>query len=185
MSQTISVTKARDNFPALVRQVAEQDEPVVVTSRNQPQVVLVRWKTYQAQQTLQSEAAAHRLHMLAQEMLTVATTLQEAYRPYSYDLAQGTQELQTMAREAWATCRLLDKPRRHLALTLSDALLNLGEAAVSLTQLEKLIQIIPLLSKNDVSLSEVAEADRTLHAVGLDAVPPIGDDLVALYEQEA
>jgi prevent-host-death family protein len=57
MPQTISVTEARDNFPALVRRVAEQDEAVVVTSHNQPKAVLMRWETYQAQQQAQSEGA--------------------------------------------------------------------------------------------------------------------------------
>jgi prevent-host-death family protein len=49
MTHTVSVTEARDNFPALVRQVAEQDEPVVITNRNQPRVVMLRWETYQQQ----------------------------------------------------------------------------------------------------------------------------------------
>ena len=59
MPQTMSVTEARDNFPALVCRVAEQDESVVVTSHNQPKVVVMRWETYQAQQQAQMEGARH------------------------------------------------------------------------------------------------------------------------------
>ena len=181
MSQTISVTQARDNFPALVRQVAEQDTAMVVTSRNQPRVVLVRWETYQQQQQFQHEAAEHRLQTLVPEMLTLAATLQETYRPHSYDLIHGTQELQVLARQAWLISRFLDKPRRLLATAISDALLNLEGDTLSLAQLAQLIHILPLLQRKTLPLSAVAEADRTLHAVGLNGMPTIEDDLVSLY----
>lgn len=79
MPQTMSVTEARDNFPALVRRVAEQDESVVVTSHNQPKVVVMRWETYQTQQQAQRVGAHHRLAHCLTMMEQIAGT--EQYLP--------------------------------------------------------------------------------------------------------
>jgi prevent-host-death family protein len=187
MVQTISVTDARNKFPALVRQIADQDDPVVVTSRNQPQVVLVPWATYQQQQALQSEGAEHRLQTLVQALLTLIATLQEAYQPGSYALTQGTQELWTMTRQAWKICRLLEIPRRHLASTIADGLAGAVQNAngITVAQLAQLAQSVALLQRKDLTQQEVAGADQALAAVGLDAMLPVGDDLVDLYETTA
>ncbi len=184
MAQTISVTDARNKFPALVRQIAEQDDPVVVTSRNQPQVVLVPWPTYQQQQALQSEGAEHRLQTLVQGMLTLIAALLEAYEPGSYALTQGTQELWTMTRQAWKICRLLEIPRRHLASMIADGLAGAVQSANGLTiaQLAQLAQSVALLQRKDLTQQEVAIADQALAGVGLDALLPVGDDFVDLYE---
>ena len=180
MAQTISITDARNQFPALVRRIADQDDPVVVTSRNQPQVVLVPWATYQQQQALQSEGAEHRLQTVVQALLTLIATLQEAYEPSSYALTQGTQELLAMTRQAWKICRLLEIPRRHLASTIADGLAFGTETTTVITvaQLAQLAQSVALLQRNDLTLNEVAVADQELAAVGLDAMLPMGDELV-------
>lgn len=185
MAQTISVTEARDNFPSLVRQVAEQDDPVIVTSRNQPRVVLLRWETYQQQQALQVEGAAHRLQTQVAAMLALIAILQEVYQPGSYTLIQGIQELATLARQAWLTCRLLDRPYLHLASTLADGLQFVAKAqsAVTLAQLQVLAEQLPLLLKEDLTLHDVTASDQILAEVGLDAMPVIEDDLAALYGQ--
>lgn len=184
MSQTISVTDARNRFPALVREIAEQDDPVVVTSRNEPQVVLVPWTTYQQQQALQIEGAEHRLQTLVQAMLTLIATLQEGYQPDSYALTQGTQELWTMTRQAWQICRLLELPRRHLASTIADGLASTIQTTngIALAQLTQLEQSIALLQRKELTQQEVAVADQALADVGLDAMAPVGDELVDLYE---
>ena len=183
MSQTVSVTEARDNFPALVRQVAEQDDAIVVTSRNQPRVVLVRWETYQQQQSLQCEGAKHKLHMLVNTMLALIATLEEAYRPDSYEVMQSGQELLELAKQAWMAARLLDTPRRHLASTISDGLLFFSQSAGVITaeQLSQLGQSLPLLQRADLTPEEVATADRELVKVGLDAMAPMDDGLAGLY----
>jgi prevent-host-death family protein len=98
MPKTMSVTEARDNFPALVRQVAGRDEPVVVTSRNEPKVVIVRWETFQHEQTLKKEGALHRLEMLVKQMNQIAAELRGAYLPDSLGLMQGTNDLMMLAR---------------------------------------------------------------------------------------
>lgn len=183
MSQTISVTEARDNFPALVRQVAEQDDPVIVTSRNQPRIVLLRWETYQQQQALQAEGAAHRLQTNVAAMLTLVATLQELYQPDSYALIQGTQELMTLARQTWLICRSLEQPRLHLASTLADGLHTVlqQQSVVTLSQLQVIEQHLPRLLKPDLTLQEVMVSDCALSEVGLDAMPTLSDELPALY----
>ena len=187
MPKTMSVTEARDSFPALVRQVAGRDEPVVVTSRNQPQVVILRWETYQHERNLQVEGARHRLEALVTQMEQLAAGLREAYAPDSLDLVQGTGDLLTLARRAWMVCRSLDKSRRHLASALADGLLNLVEEGRKLTldQLDRVLATLPLLRRGDLTTKEVAAADLALVEVGLDSVFPIGDELASKYEPAA
>jgi len=184
MSQTISVTEARDNFPALVRRVAEQDEAVVVTSHNQPRIVLLRWETYQEQQQQQVEGARYRLQSLLVEMERAAAGLQEAFLPGSLELVQGVQELATLAHEAWKTCRFLDTPRRHLAGVLADSLLNVTESRVQLTreQLAQWTTFLPLLRQADLTNEVVANVDRALAEVGLSSIFPLNSELVTYYQ---
>lgn len=184
MLQTISVTEARDNFPALVRRVAEQDESVIVTSHSQPRAVLVPWGTYQQQQRLQAEGAQHRLQQVVAEMEQLVAELQEAFRPNSFDLMQGAQSLSTLTQDAWAACRLLDKARRHLASILADGLQNLVESNAQLTfaQLAQLMAIFPLFRRADLTNAQVAEADIAFVKVGFYSILPIGDELVVHYQ---
>ena len=181
MPRTMSVTEARDNFPALVRQVAGRDEPVVVTSGNQPQVVIVRWETFHHERDLQVEGARHRLEALVTQMGQLAGGMREAYAPDSLDLVQGTGDLLALARRAWVVCRSLDKPRRHLASALADGLLNLVEGGRKLTleQLDRMLATLPLLGRGDLTAEEVAAADLALAEAGLDSVLPIGDELAS------
>jgi prevent-host-death family protein len=174
----MSVTEARDNFPALVRRVAEQDESVVVTSHNQPRVVLLRWETYQAQQRLQAEGAQHHVRRLVTEMEQVAAGLSEGFSPGSLELVQGLQELAMLAHDLWQSCRLLDAPRRHLASLVADSLLNLREGGGELTQrqLAQLLAILPHFHQTHLTNEVVAAADRALAEAGLPSVFPIGDD---------
>ena len=66
---------------------------------------------------------------------------------------QGAQALSTLAQEAWAACRLLDKARRHLASILADALQNLvgSNAPLTLAQLAQLMAIFPLFRRADLT----------------------------------
>lgn len=184
MSETISITEARDNFPALVRRVADQDEAVVVTSHNQPRVVLVRWETYQAQQQQQVKGTRYRLQSLLTEMERAAAGLQEAFLPASLELVQGMQELATLVHEAWKTCRFLEPARRHLAGILSDSLSNVAESSGPLTreQLTQWMTFLPLLRQTDLSTEVVANVDRALAEAGLSSVFSISSELVTYYQ---
>lgn len=177
MPRTMSVTEARDSFPAVVRQVAGRGEPVVVTSRNRPHVVILRWESYQHDRDLLVEGVRHRLEALLSQMEGLAAGLHEAYVPDSLDLVHGTADLLALARRAWVLGRWLDQARRHLASTLADGLLNLVGAGgkLSLDQLDRVLATLPLLRREDLTIEEVAAADLALAEVGLDAVFPMGD----------
>lgn len=183
MPQTMSVTEVRDQFPALVRRVAEEDEPIVVTSHNQPKAVLMRWETYQAQQQAGIEGARYRLAHCATAMEQIAGGLLEAYRPNSFDLEHGTQDLLRLAREAWTITRLLDAPRRDLAALLTDVLLILLEHGGQLTetQLTRLLVAIPLLRQDDLADERVAKMALSLLEVGLSSIFPMADAEVTQY----
>lgn len=185
MSHTVSVTEARDNFPALVRRVVEQAEPVIVTSRSRPSVVLLPWTTYQQNQRFQVEGAEHRLQQLVTEMEQTAAALCESLQPNSLDWAQGLEELAMLARETWTTCRLLDNPaRRHLASLLSDTLLNSVEQDSRLTpqQLSLFLAILPRLRQRNLTNELVAQAELLLAEAGLSSIFPISDQLAAQYQ---
>lgn len=187
MARTISVTEARDNLPALVRQVNASGEALIITSRNQPRAVIVDYETFQRKRELQEEGARSLLNrLLGQAEQFVESTL-EGYRPDSLELSLFLETFQDMARALWEACRLLDKPRRMLAVNLMDAVLNFRESGEQLTpaHLKALAEILPLLQREDLTIDEVAEADRQLLAAGLDAVFPIEGDLASLYEEPA
>ncbi len=183
MPKTMSITEARDNFPALVRRVAEQDEPVVVTSHNQPKAVLMRWETYQAQQQAQLEGARYRLAHCVTSMEQLAGGLLEAYRPDSFDLEHGTQNLLRLAKEAWLICRLLDQPHRHLASLLTDVLLILVERKGQLTevQLARWLSALPLLRQDELTNELVAKVNQALLEVGLTSIFPMEEADVTQY----
>lgn len=187
MARTISVTKARDSFPALVRQVSASGEAFIVTSRNQPKVVIVDYETFQRQRELQKEGARSLLNRLLSQAEQFTESTLEGYRPDSLELSLFLETFQDMARTVWETCRLLDKPRRMLAVNVMDAILNFRESGEQLTpdHLKALAEVLPLLRREDLTVDEVAEADRQLLAAGLDAVFPVEGDLVSLYKEPA
>jgi prevent-host-death family protein len=185
MPHTVSITEARDNFPALVRQVVEQAEPVIVTSRSRPSVVLLPWTTYQQNQRFQVEGAEHRLQQLVTEMEQTAAALCEGSQPDTLDWTQGLDELAMLASEAWRICRMLDNPaRRHLSSLLSDTLVNNVEQDSRLTpqQLSLFLGVLSSLRQRDLTNEAVIQADLLLAEAGLSSIFPISDGLAAQYQ---
>lgn len=182
MARTISVTEARDNFPALVRQVGASGEAVIVTSRNQPKVVIMDYETFQRQRELQEEGARSLLKRRVEETLSLIESTREAPDSVALYLLTGT--LGEYTREMWLAGRAISRPVRSLATTLHNAIVNLQEGGEQLTleQLDWLVKVVPLLLEPNLTIEKVTEADRQLLAVGLDAVFPIEGDLVYLYE---
>ena len=182
MARTISVTEARDNLPALVRQVNASGEALIITSRNQPRAVIVDYETFQRQRELQEEGARSLLKRRVEETLSSIESTREA--PDSMALYLLTETLEQYTREMWLAGRAISRPVRSLATTLHNATVNLREGGEQLTleHLDRLVEVIPLLLEPDLTVEKVAEADQQLLAVGLDAVFPIEGDLVSLYE---
>ena len=150
MPRATSVTEARDRFP------------VVVTSRNRPQVVTLRRETYRHRRDLQVEGARHRLQALVAQMEELAAGLREAYAPGSLDLAQGTRDLLTLARQTWAVCRSLDEPRRHLASALAEGDLVIALALPAGMLLYTTNPLPPNPSWSTELVSALSQADRAL-----------------------
>jgi hypothetical protein len=116
-------------------------------------------------------------------MEQLAGGLLEAYRPNSFDLEHGTQDLLRLAREVWTISRLLDKPRRHLASLLTDVLLNVIERGTQVTeaQLAQFLQVIPLLRQDNLTHEIVGDVDLALAEIGLSSMLPINDGLAEQY----
>jgi len=187
MPRTMSVTEARDNFPALVRRVADGGEPVVITRRNEPKVILFDYAAYQRQQALWEKNRQVILdqHLTLAERMVESTL--EGYRPDSMDVALFPETFEHVIHDVWQICRGIDKPHRMLAITLLDAIINLREGGERLTRehLETLSDVLPLLRREYLTVDEVVEADRRLLAAGLNAVWSIEDEsFVSLYERD-
>ena len=183
MYRTMSVTQARDNFPALVRQVASSEKPVIITRRNQPKVVVLDYETFQQRQRIQVESARALLQRLVEEALRLIESTREAPDSVALQLFLGSFEQQT--RDMWLTGRSISRPVRSLATVVHNGILNLrrGGEQPTISQLDTLAEVLPLLLKPDLSIEEVAEADLRLLNVGLNAVFPVEGDLVSLYER--
>jgi hypothetical protein len=122
--------------------------------------------------------AAVRLYRVQQRLLGLLAEI-EAMTPSGWKSVR--EQISALTREAWLICRHLAKPQRHLACLLNDIVLNQEETPFSTIQLAQLREGIALLTKKDLTAVAVAEMDVQLLAVGLNAIPPISDELVALY----
>ncbi len=184
MPRTMSVTEARDNFPALVRQVSGSQEEVVITSRNRPQVVILDYEAFQRRRELEEKGARSLLEQtLTRAEQWVGGTL-EGYRPDRFELSHFLASLESVLRSLWEICRSLDKPRRMLAVNILDAVLNLraGDELLTPAHLTALAEVLPLLRRENLTVDDVAAADRRLLAAGLSPVFPVEGDLASLYE---
>ena len=184
METTLSITQARDNLPSLIRQVSSGSTPVVITNRNQPQVVILDYETYQRGQRLALSGAHSLLKQLVAQVQTLLAEAGEGLEPGSVENAMLLDTLQEITRQVWEATRLLGKPYRILGVTVLNAILNHRESgqALSEPQLETLSSVLSLLLKGELDLEEVGQADQQLLTVGLNAVFPIEGDLASLYE---
>jgi prevent-host-death family protein len=184
MQQTMSITDVRKNFPALVRQLSEGDEPIVVTNRNRPQAVLIGWETFERQERNNIIAGHVQLTTIVGRMVKLAGGLEEAHDATSVELQHGAEDLLIMARQAWETSRSLPEPYPFLATLIADALENLlsWDEPITREQLATLYEILPLLSQETLEMAQVRSADLALLNVNLNAVAPMGDELTELYE---
>ncbi len=184
MQQTMSITEVRNNFPALVRQIAERGGSIVVTNRNRPQAVLVAWETFERQQKELAITARSQLTTTVERMVKLVGAMEEIYDVGSYEVASWTQDLLLFSRQAWRQSRLLQKPYTFLAFLITNALENLiaYKEPITLEQLATLCDIIPLLNADNLTTEQGRSADIALLNVDLNAIAPIGDELAALYE---
>jgi prevent-host-death family protein len=184
METTVSVTQARDNLPTLIRQVRSGAPPVVITNRNQPQVVILGYEAYQRSQHLALSGAHNLLQQLVAQAQTLLGEAREGLEPGSVESALYLDTLQEIARRVWEVTRLLGKPQRMLGVTILSAILNYRESgqALSEPQLEALSGALSLLLEDELDLEKVGQADQRLLETGLDAVFPVEGDLASLYE---
>ncbi len=184
METTVSVTQARDNLPSLIRQASSGSSPVVITNRNQPQVVILGYKAYQRSQRLALSGAHSLLKQLVAQAQALLAEAREGLEPDSVEYAMFLDTLQEIARQVWEAARLLGKPYRILGVTILSAILNRRESGQALSdpQLEALSSTLSLLLEDELDLENVGQADQQLLTVGLDAVFPVEGDLASLYE---
>ena len=182
METTVSITQARDNLPALIRQVSGSAAPIIITNRSQPQVVILDYETYQRSQRLALSGARHQLKALVTQAQTLLTEAREGLEPGSVENAVFLDTLQEAIHQVWEAARLLNKPYRLLGVTILNAVLNHRESGQVLSgpQAETLSQVLSLLLKETLDLEEAGQADQQLLTAGLNAVFPVEGEMASL-----
>lgn len=187
MERRLNVTEARNQLPLLVKEVAERNDQIVITTRNEPKAIIIGYETFQRQQRLRAHGVQRLMAELVAEVEALLAATQEGCRGageadlYLFlvtfeDLMQRISEAAEELSEGHAliAAELLDVSRIYL----------LGEVQLRPEQLAPLATITPLLTKETLTMQDAAEADRLLVAHGVHTLFPVGDALVSYYMTE-
>jgi prevent-host-death family protein len=186
MERILSLTQARSQLPALVKAAAESDEPIVISTRNEPKALLIGYQAFQRQQRLQREGARYYFKaLLAKADLLLQTADENQYQVGAPELYLFLVQFEKIMYALWETAEAISQPHALVASQLCDLsrLYLAGEDQPQPTQFAPLLQIIHLLSRDTITMEEAAEADRYLLANGINTMPPIHNDFASLYEE--
>lgn len=125
---------------------------------------------------------------LVDDALSLVQATQENCRGIDApDLSSFLVHVEQLMHELWATAETVSEAHASLASELLDIsrIYLAGEAELQPAQLETLAAVMTLFRRENLTMDDVAEADRTLLAHGLDAFFPVHGNLVSLYENQA
>jgi prevent-host-death family protein len=188
MGRRLSVTEARSQLPLLVKEVAEGNDQIVITTRNEPKAIIIGYDTFQRQQRLRRQGVQHIMIELVGEAQALLQATQESCRGAGEpDLYLFLVNFEGLMRKIWEAAEEVSQAHALIASELLDATLIYlaGEDQLRPEQLEPLARVIPLLLHNNLTMKDAAEADRTLVTHGINAMFPIHGDLVSRYEESA
>ncbi len=188
MGRTLNLTEVRSRLSTLVKEVVESNDQVVITTRNEPQAIIMSYQAYQRQQRLRTQGAQHLMGQLVQEAeALLQATIESCRGAGEADLYLFIVHFEQLMHDLWETAEAVSEAHASLASELLDIsrIYLAGEAQLQPTQLETLAAVMTLFRHENLTMDDVAEADRTLLAHGLDAFFPVHGDLVSLYENQA
>lgn len=187
MSKVLTVTEARNNLPALVKEVAQTEEEIIITTRNHPMAVLMGHRAFQswlAGRQAQARAQLEAGIMPALELIESAEAA--CQHEGAGELFLLLVNLEPILKELWEAAR--DVSPQHLSLVglLLDAteILLEGEATLQPDQPPAFAKVLERLRSYRLSSEEVTWAGQQLINARLSTLFPVPGDLAELYEQE-
>lgn len=186
MERNLSLTEARSKLPALVKAAAESDEPIVISTRNEPKALLIGYQAFQRQQRLQREGAHYYFKaLIAKADLLLQTADENQYKAGDTELYSFVLQFEKIMHDLWEVAETISRPHALIAaqLLVLSRLYRTGEDQPKPAQFAVLSKIINLLSQDTLSIQDAAEADRTLLTNGINTMPPIHNDFASLYEE--
>ena len=187
MGRTLNLTEVRSRLSTLVKEVVESNDQVVITTRNEPQAVIMSYQAYQRQQRLRTQGAQSLLRQLVGEAQSLLqTTIESCRGAGEADLYLFLVHFEQLLHDIWETAESVSEAQASLASELFDLsrIYLAGERQLHPAQLEPLAAVMELFHRENLTMADVAEADRTLLAHSLDAFFPVHGDLVSLYENQ-
>lgn len=189
MDRKLSVSDVRSQLPTLVREVAQGNDEIVITTRNEPMAIIVGYEAFQRQRFLSAQGARHVVDQLVEEAQALIQATQEGCRgPGEADLYLFLISFESLIHRIWEAAEEVSTAHASIASLLLDAstIYRSGERQFHPQKLGPLADIITLLLRIELTMDDAAEADRHLLAHGINAFAPIHGDLNALYaESEA
>lgn len=187
MERTLSVTKARSQLPILVKDVAEGNGPIVITTRNEPKAIIIGYDLFQRQQRLRVQGAYHVMTELTQQAQGMLQAAQEgSYASGETGVYLFLVNFAAVIRQMWETAEELSPPHALIASTLLDAmsLYLAGEDQLRPEQLGAISAVVQMLLRQQLTIKDAADADRILLAHGINAMFPVQDSLATQYEPD-
>lgn len=187
MERRLNVTEARSQLPLLVKEVAERNDQIVITTRNEPKAIIIGYETFQRQQRLRTQSAQRIMAEFVAEAETLLATTQESCRGAGEaDLYLFLVTFEALMEKIWEACEEISEAHALIASELLDIsrIYLAGEAQLRPEQLAPLATMLHLLTKENVTKQDAAEADRLLLVHGIQTMFPVGDELVSYYVAE-
>ncbi len=188
MDRTVNLTEARNQLSALVKEVAERNDQVVITTRNEPKAIILGYQAFQRGQRLRAQGAQQLMTQLVQEVQSLIQATQESCRaagdPALYLFLVNFEQIM---HNIWETAEEISPAHAALASELLDIsrIQLAGDAQLQPAQLEPLAETVSLLVHDQLTMADAAEADRYLLTHGLNALFPVHGELAPLYENDA
>lgn len=187
MERTINVTEARSQLPTIVKEVAERDSQIVIATRNEPKAIIMGYDAFVAQQKLSIKGAQYELWELVEQACTLLETTIEGCRTSGEaSLYAFWQDLGQLMRTAWAIAGKFSEPHALLAFQLFELSerSRSGDTVLTIEQLPPVVKALSQLSLRDLTIADVAAADRYLLQNEIDASLPLSieGDFTTLYE---
>jgi prevent-host-death family protein len=186
MQRIINLTEARSQLPALVKAAAESDEPIVITTRNEPKALLIGYEAFQRQQRLQREGVRYYFKaLIAKAELLLQTADENQYQAGEPELYSFVLQFEKAMHDLWEVAETISRPHALIAaqLLVLSRLYRTGEDQPKPAQFAVLSKTVNLLSHDTLSMQDAAEADRYLLINGINTMPPIPGYFASLYEE--
>lgn len=123
---------------------------------------------------------------LVQDAKLLIQMAQESHNGSDPDFYGFLLQFERSMHRVWEAAEAVSEAHASVASELLDIsrIYLAGERQLQPAQLEPLATVVDLLTRDQLTMGDAAEADRYLLAHGLDAFFPVHGDLVSCYESD-